>query len=125
MLAAVEAEGLAVVTPTARAAQLTMDREGIRRLAAEELGLPTSRHGFAHSLEQRRAAIGGGRDAGGIAFEGLADALAVPRSDQRLFGKPEAFVKRSMGVAVANGEDKRRAPEPAQLAASRVRPVAG
>ena len=41
-LARVEAEGLAIVIPTARAAQLTMNREGIRRLAAEELGLPTS-----------------------------------------------------------------------------------
>ncbi|HYD46069.1 MAG TPA: NAD(P)-dependent oxidoreductase, partial [Phenylobacterium sp.] len=38
-LAAIEAEGLATVIPTARAAQLTMNREGIRRLAAEELGL--------------------------------------------------------------------------------------
>src|ERR1700760_1875016 len=48
-LAAVEAEGLAVVIPTARAAQLTMNREGIRRLAAEELGLPTSPYAFASS----------------------------------------------------------------------------
>ena len=40
-LASIEAEGLAVVIPTARAAQLTMNREGIRRLAAEKLGLPT------------------------------------------------------------------------------------
>jgi hypothetical protein len=42
MLVEIEAEGLAEVIPTARAAQLTMNREGIRRLAAEELGLPTS-----------------------------------------------------------------------------------
>jgi phosphoribosylglycinamide formyltransferase 2 len=41
----------------------------------------------------------------GIAFEGVAEALAVPRSDLRLFGKPESFVKRRMGVAVANGAD--------------------
>jgi phosphoribosylglycinamide formyltransferase 2 len=40
MLVQIEAEGLAEVIPTARAAQLTMNREGIRRLAAEELGLP-------------------------------------------------------------------------------------
>src|ERR1700751_5881210 len=46
-LAAIEQEGLAVVIPTARAAQLTMNREGIRRLAAEELGLPTSAYAFA------------------------------------------------------------------------------
>ena len=51
-LAAIEAEGLATVIPTARAAQLTMNREGIRRLAAEELGLPTSRYAFASSAEE-------------------------------------------------------------------------
>ena len=43
-----EAEGFTVV-PTARAARLTMDREGIRRLASEELGLPTSPYAFADS----------------------------------------------------------------------------
>ncbi|MDP1874424.1 formate-dependent phosphoribosylglycinamide formyltransferase [Phenylobacterium sp.] len=48
-LAAIEAAGLAVVIPTARAAQLTMNREGIRRLAAEELGLATSPYAFASS----------------------------------------------------------------------------
>jgi phosphoribosylglycinamide formyltransferase 2 len=48
-LVRIEAEGLATVIPTARAAQLTMNREGIRRLAAEELGLPTSPYAFASS----------------------------------------------------------------------------
>ena len=52
----IEADGLAQVIPTARAAQLTMNREGIRRLAAEELGLPTSRYAFVDSLEQLRIA---------------------------------------------------------------------
>ncbi|WP_374341605.1 formate-dependent phosphoribosylglycinamide formyltransferase [Azonexus sp.] len=69
------------------------------------------------------AVIYGGMEAGGIAFEGVADALAVPRSDLRLFGKPEAFAKRRMGVAVANGADTDEARQRAQLAASRVRPV--
>lgn len=46
------------VAPSARAARLTMDREGIRRLAAEELGLPTSRYEFAGSDAECRAAIG-------------------------------------------------------------------
>ena len=46
-LAEIEATGLATVVPSARAVQLTMDREGIRRLAAEELGLPTSPYRFA------------------------------------------------------------------------------
>ncbi|EFV92038.1 phosphoribosylglycinamide formyltransferase 2 [Dietzia cinnamea P4] len=52
----IEQEGLARVVPTARAARLTMDREGIRRLAAEELGLPTSRYAFASSVEELRDA---------------------------------------------------------------------
>ncbi|MFE4498683.1 formate-dependent phosphoribosylglycinamide formyltransferase [Rhodococcus sp. NPDC056743] len=55
-LAVVEARGETVVIPTARATQLTMNREGIRRLAAEELGLPTSPYAFADSLEEVRAA---------------------------------------------------------------------
>jgi phosphoribosylglycinamide formyltransferase 2 len=59
-LARIEAEGLARVIPTARAAQLTMNREGIRRLAAEELGLATSRYAFADSLEALEAAVDGG-----------------------------------------------------------------
>jgi len=57
MLVQIEREGLARVIPTARAAQLTMHREGIRRLAAETLGLPTSPYKFAGSLEELRAAI--------------------------------------------------------------------
>ncbi|MEU5843787.1 formate-dependent phosphoribosylglycinamide formyltransferase [Rhodococcus sp. NPDC047139] len=55
-LAVVEERGLAEVIPTARATQLTMNREGIRRLAAEELGLPTSPYRFAQSLDEVRAA---------------------------------------------------------------------
>ncbi|NBU27074.1 MAG: formate-dependent phosphoribosylglycinamide formyltransferase, partial [Caulobacteraceae bacterium] len=51
-LARIEADGLAVVIPTARAAQLTMNREGIRRLAAEDLGLPTSPYRFASNLDE-------------------------------------------------------------------------
>jgi len=57
MLLEIEREGLARVIPTARAAQLTMNREGIRRLAAETLGLPTSPYKFADSLDELRAAI--------------------------------------------------------------------
>jgi phosphoribosylglycinamide formyltransferase 2 len=56
MLDEIEKEGLARVIPTARAAQLTMNREGIRRLAAETLGLPTSPYRFADSLEEMRSA---------------------------------------------------------------------
>ncbi|WNM24681.1 formate-dependent phosphoribosylglycinamide formyltransferase [Demequina capsici] len=53
----VEAEGLARVVPTARATRLTMDREGIRRLAAEELGLPTSPYEFVESRADLIAAV--------------------------------------------------------------------
>jgi phosphoribosylglycinamide formyltransferase 2 len=55
-LVELEAEGFTVI-PSARAAQLTMNREGIRRLAAEELGLPTSPYEFADSLEAYRESV--------------------------------------------------------------------
>ena len=55
-LVELEGEGFTVI-PCARAAQLTMNREGIRRLAAEELGLPTSPYRFADSFESCRAAV--------------------------------------------------------------------
>jgi phosphoribosylglycinamide formyltransferase 2 len=60
MLVQIEKEGLVRVVPTARAAQLTMNREGIRRLAAETLWLPTSPYKFADSLAELQAAIEGG-----------------------------------------------------------------
>jgi len=69
------------------------------------------------------AVIYGGLEEKGIAFTGLEEALAVPRSDLRLFGKPESFKKRRMGVAVANGENIAQARERAKLAASKVRPI--
>ena len=69
------------------------------------------------------AVIYGGLEAAGIAFEGVADALAVPQSDLRLFGKPLSFARRRMGVALANGQNIDEARARAKLAASRVRPV--
>ena len=56
-LVALEAEGAARVIPTARAARLTMDREGIRRLAAETLGLPTSPYRFVDTREEYGQAV--------------------------------------------------------------------
>lgn len=56
MLAVIEEEGLAEVIPTARATQLTMNREGIRRLAAEDLKLETSDYIFADSFEELQQA---------------------------------------------------------------------
>ncbi|WP_186096865.1 formate-dependent phosphoribosylglycinamide formyltransferase [Burkholderia gladioli] len=69
------------------------------------------------------AVIYGGLDEAGIAFEGVAEALAVPGVDLRLFGKPESFTKRRMGVAVAIGADVDEARERAKRAAAAVRPV--
>ncbi|ABK75984.1 formate-dependent phosphoribosylglycinamide formyltransferase [Mycolicibacterium smegmatis] len=57
VLEALEAEGVTTVIPTARATRLTMDREGIRRLAAETLGVPTSPYRFCDSLAELQAAI--------------------------------------------------------------------
>ena len=57
VLAAIEAEGRVEIIPTARATQLTMNREGIRRLAAEELGLRTSPYEFAATREEYLTAI--------------------------------------------------------------------
>jgi phosphoribosylglycinamide formyltransferase 2 len=58
-----------------------------------------------------------------IAFRGVEDALRVPQSDLRLFGKPESFVRRRMGVALANGSDTTQARARVKLAASRVVPM--
>ena len=86
------------------------------------LGLPVN-------TELRRpgasAVIYGGMEEKGIAFEGVAKALTVPESDIRLFGKPESFLKRRMGVAVCNADDTDEARRRAQLAASLVKPVKG
>ena len=69
------------------------------------------------------AVIYGGMDAAGIAYEGVDEALLVPRTELRLFGKPEAFPRRRMGVALAYGGDVEDARERAKRCASLVRPV--
>ena len=69
------------------------------------------------------AVIYGGMEEKGIVFEGVEQALAVPQSDLRLFGKPESFTRRRMGVALANGADVEEARSRARLAASKIRPV--
>lgn len=70
------------------------------------------------------AVIYGGVEATGIAFEGVAEALSVPTADLRLFGKPEAFERRRMGVALARGATTDEARERAALAASLVKTTA-
>jgi phosphoribosylglycinamide formyltransferase 2 len=86
------------------------------------LGLPVS-------TELRNAGasavIYGGMEAKGIAFEGVEEALRVPQSELRLFGKPESFVRRRMGVALTYGEETDECRERAKLAAGKVRPVKG
>ncbi|MBB1074856.1 formate-dependent phosphoribosylglycinamide formyltransferase [Rhodoferax sp. 4810] len=70
------------------------------------------------------AVIYGGVDAKGVVFGGVAEALQVPNTDLRLFGKPESFVKRRMGVALAFDADVEVARKNAKLAASKVKPRA-
>lgn len=71
------------------------------------------------------AVIYGGIDATGVRFEGVAEALQIPGTDVRLFGKPVAYTNRRMGVALAEGEDIDQARQRAKAAAARVKPVAG
>ena len=68
------------------------------------------------------AVIYGGVDAVGIVFDGIAQALQVPNSELRLFGKPESFVKRRMGVALVHDTDVQQARVQARLVASKVKP---
>ncbi len=68
------------------------------------------------------AVIYGGMEASGIVFDGVDEALRVPGTDLRLFGKPESFAKRRMGVALARAADTDSARQNAKLAASKVRP---
>lgn len=68
------------------------------------------------------AVIYGGMEATGMVFDGVDEALRVPGTDLRLFGKPESFAKRRMGVALARAADIDTARHNAKLAASKVRP---
>ena len=90
VLVDVERAGLAQVIPTARAAQLPMNREGIRRLAAETLGLPTSPHRFADSLATLQAAI-----ADGIGYP------CVVKPVMSSSGKGQSLVRAPADVAAA------------------------
>ncbi len=69
------------------------------------------------------AVIYGGVDSQNLSYEGLEAALSVPNSDIRLFGKPESFARRRMGVALATGKDSDEARNRAKLAASLVKPA--
>ena len=85
------------------------------------LGLPVDTSLKAHGAS---AVIYGGVDAAGLVFDGVADALSEPGTDLRLFGKPESFVKRRMGVALARDTDVDAARAKAKRAAAKVKPRA-
>ena len=85
------------------------------------LGLPLSTEMKSPGAS---SVIYGGVEAGALCFEGVEEALHVPGSELRLFGKPESFVKRRMGVALARGADTDEARLRAKSAASKVMPVA-
>jgi phosphoribosylglycinamide formyltransferase 2 len=69
------------------------------------------------------AVIYGGMEATGIAFDGVDQALRIPGVDLRLFGKPQAFLRRRMGVALATAASADEARSRAKAAAAAVRPV--
>lgn len=84
------------------------------------LGLPVS---TTLKSPGASAVIYGGIDAKAIVFEGIEEALAIPDTELRLFGKPQSYLKRRMGVAVARGTDSIQALERARQSAALVRPV--
>jgi len=83
------------------------------------LGLPVSTDMV---LPGASAVIYGGVEAGALVFDGVADALKVPGSELRLFGKPQSFLKRRMGVALARATTTDEARANAKLAAAVVKP---
>ncbi len=84
------------------------------------LGLPVN---TALRRPGASAVIYGGIEGKGIAFEGVAEALSVPESDLRLFGKPESFMKRRMGVALANADTTDEARKRAKQSVSWIRSI--
>lgn len=84
------------------------------------LGLPVN---TALRSPGASAVIYGQHDARGIAFDGVAEALRIPGADIRLFGKPESFARRRMGVALASGDSVETARIRAKQAAAKVKPV--
>lgn len=84
------------------------------------LGLPVN---VAMKTPAASAVIYGQHDAKVVAFEGVAEALHIPGTDIRLFGKPESFARRRMGVALAGAADVETARKNAKAAAAKIKPV--
>ena len=111
-LEVLEAAGSVRVVPTARAARLTMDREGIRRLAAETLALPTSPYQFCNSLAELQAAIEEAATAGGERRPGIGYPCIVKpvmsssgKGQSKIDGP--ADVKKAWDTAMAGGRVSR------------------
>jgi phosphoribosylglycinamide formyltransferase 2 len=105
---------------TGMVTMITQDQSEFELHARAILGLPVSTELRSPGAS---AVIYGGMNAKGIAYEGLEEALRLPHVDLRLFGKPEAFPRRRMGVALAYGRDFGEARQRAKLCASLVKPV--
>jgi len=84
------------------------------------LGLPVSTEMASPGAS---AVIYGGVETGALTFEGVDEALKVPGTELRLFGKPESFVKRRMGVALARAPTADEARSRAKRAAGMVKPL--
>jgi len=105
---------------TGMVTMITQDQSEFELHARAILGLPVSTELRSPGAS---AVIYGGVNAKGIAFEGLEEALRLPHVEVRLFGKPEAFTRRRMGVALAYGRDFGEARQRAKQCAALVRPV--
>lgn len=103
MLQELEAAGVVRVVPTARAARLTMDREGIRRLAAETLGLPTSPYKFCDSLEELQAAIDGTSGSPAIGYPCIVKPVMSSSGKGQSKIDGPADVKKAWDYAMAGG----------------------
>ncbi len=102
-LQALEAEGVVKVVPTARAARLTMDREGIRVLAAETLGLPTSPYRFCDSLAELQAAIDGADGSAPIGYPCIVKPVMSSSGKGQSKIDTPADVKSAWDYAMAGG----------------------
>jgi len=102
-LQALESEGVVRVIPTARAARLTMDREGIRRLAAETLGLPTSPYVFCDSLAELQAAIDGSGGKPAIGYPCIVKPVMSSSGKGQSKIDGPADVKKAWDYAMAGG----------------------
>ncbi|KQP47667.1 formate-dependent phosphoribosylglycinamide formyltransferase [Pseudorhodoferax sp. Leaf274] len=102
-LAELEAAGTVRVVPTARAARLTMDREGIRRLAAETLGLATSPYKFCDSFEELQAAIDGENGKPGVGYPCVVKPVMSSSGKGQSKIDGPADVRKAWEVAMAGG----------------------